>query len=133
MKEIEQKETGTANGVNIIAGGTQVQGNIVTTGDCRIDGVVKGNIISKSKVIIGQKGMVEGNITCQNIDIEGILSSESLNVSELVTLKATANVKGNILTNKIAIEPGAEFSGTCRMQNHKITADITPGQPGKEK
>lgn len=82
MKEIEQKETGTANGVNIIAGGTQVQGNIVTTGDCRIDGVVKGNIISKSKVIIGQKGMVEGNITCQNIDIEGILSSESLNVSE---------------------------------------------------
>lgn len=128
MREFfEPKETVTSDVVNTISQGTQVEGNIVTNGECQINGIVKGNIISKSKVIIGKPGLVEGNITCQNIVIEGAINAESLNVSELVLLKATANFKGNILTNKIAIESGAEFSGNCKMQNHKTTPDVAPG------
>lgn len=114
-RENDHKETG---GVNIIAYGTQVQGNIVTTGDCRIDGAVRGNVSSKSKIIVGQSGMIEGNIICQNIEIEGSVKAETLNVAELVALRATANLTGNISTGKIAIEPGAEFSGYCRMHDH---------------
>lgn len=127
MKENEQREFGA---VNIIANGTQLEGNIITNGDCRIDGIVKGNVISKAKVIIGQNGRVEGNITCANIDIEGKVKAESLNVSDLVSLKATANMMGNIATGKIAIEPGAEFSGNCKMHNQKVMPSA-PVQPEK--
>lgn len=116
MREVEHKEFGA---VNNIAKGTQVQGNISTSGDCRIDGMVKGNVLSKAKIIIGQSGVVEGNIVCANIEIEGNVKAESLTVSELISLKSTANLIGNISTGKIAIEPGAEFSGNCKMNNQR--------------
>lgn len=116
VRDNDHKELG---GVNIIAHGTQVQGNIITVGDCRIDGSVRGNVSSKSKIIIGQSGIVEGNIICQNIEIEGSVKAETLNVGELIALRATASLIGNITTGKIAIEPGAEFSGNCRMHANK--------------
>ncbi len=116
MKETDTREI---NAINIIAQGTQLEGNILTNGDCRIDGVVKGNVTSKAKIIIGRSGKVEGNITCSNIDIEGTINAETLSINELVFLKETANVVGNIIAGKIAIEPGAEFSGNCKMHNQK--------------
>lgn len=128
MKETDHRETST---INIIAQGTQVEGSILTNGDCRIDGVVKGNVTSKAKIIIGRSGKVEGNITCSNIDIEGTVLAETLTVTELVFLKATANLHGNISTGKIAIEPGAEFSGNCKMHNTRAAA--APQQPQEKK
>lgn len=127
MKEIDTRET---SAINVIAQGTQIEGSIITNGDCRIDGLVKGNLTSKAKVIIGRTGKVEGNVTCSNIEIEGAIRAESLNVSQLVFLKATANVVGNISAGKIAIEPGAEFSGNCKMNNQRPAAP-TPQQPEK--
>ena len=128
MKETDHRETST---INIIAQGTQVEGSILTNGDCRIGGVVKGNVTSKAKIIIGRSGKVEGNITCSNIDIEGTVLAETLTVTELVFLKATANLHGNISTGKIAIEPGAEFSGNCKMHNTRAAA--APQQPQEKK
>ncbi len=129
MKENEQREYGV---VNVIANGTQLEGNVITNGDIRVDGVVKGNIVSKAKVIVGREGRVDGNITCSNIEIEGHVSAESLNVSNLISLKATANMAGNITAGKIAIEPGAEFSGNCKMQNAKVPAPPHVPQPEKK-
>lgn len=130
MKEVEQKELGA---VNIIAKGTQVQGNINTNGDCRIDGIVKGNIMSKAKVIIGQSGVVDGNIVCASIEIEGNVKAENLSVSDLIFLKSSANLIGNINAGKIAIEPGAEFSGNCRMNNQKSAPANAPAAPVENK
>lgn len=123
MKEVEPKELGT---VNNIAKGTQVIGSLSSNGDCRIDGMVKGDITSKSKIIVGQSGIVEGNIICANIEIEGKVKTETLSVTELISLKSTANLIGNIIAGKIAIEPGAEFSGTCKMNNQKNTPTTDP-------
>lgn len=127
MKEIENKEV--VGAVNIIAKGTQFEGNIITNGDCRIDGIVKGNITSKAKIVVGRSGIIEGNIVCTAIDIEGIVKAETLNVIDLISLKATANVMGNICTGKIAIEPGAEFSGNCKMHNQKTAVPQPEPQP----
>jgi len=125
MKETDHREVSV---INTIAQGTQVEGSIITNGDCRIDGVVKGNVASKAKIIIGRSGKVEGNITCTNIDIEGTVLAETLNVTELISLKSTANLIGNISTGKIAIEPGAEFSGNCKMHNTRAAAPQQPQQ-----
>jgi cytoskeletal protein CcmA (bactofilin family) len=38
-------------------------------------------------------------------------------VTELLSLKATAKLNGDVVTNKLAIEPGALFSGSCSMNN----------------
>ena len=119
MRETDTREYG-GSAVNVIAQGTQLQGNMITASDCRIDGALRGNIESKAKIIVGRTGVVEGNIKCANIEIEGMVKAESLLVSELVSLKA--NLVGNIETGKIAIEPGAEFSGNCKMRNNRVAA-----------
>lgn len=130
MKENEQRDF---NAVNVIANGTQLEGNIVTNGDIRIDGIVKGNVISKAKIIVGRDGRVEGNLTCANIEVEGQVTTESLNVNNLISLKATANLVGNIIAGKIAIEPGAQFSGNCKMQNMKPNTQVPGAQQPERK
>jgi cytoskeletal protein CcmA (bactofilin family) len=112
-KNYEPEEVG---GINIIAAGTTFTGDIVSKGDCRVDGTFKGNIISNSKIFIGKTGMVEGVIKCQSIEIEG-QAKANITAAELLSLKASAVLAGNINISKIAIEPGANFEGNCVMQN----------------
>ena len=105
---------------------------MITSSDCRIDGALRGNIVSKAKIIVGRSGVVEGNIKCANIEVEGNVKVESLIVSELLSLKATANLIGNIETGKIAIEPGAEFSGNCKMRNNRVAPQPNTPQPERK-
>ncbi len=102
--------------VNQVSTGTTIKGEFSTNGDSRIDGNLIGNIKSEGKLIIGPKGSVDGEIVCKNAIVEGIIKGKA-RVAELISIKATAKVKGDIITEKIAIEPGAEFNGTCKMGN----------------
>jgi len=112
-KNYEPEDIG---GINIIALGTTLTGDIASSGDCRIDGTLKGNIISKSKIYIGKTGIIEGKIKCNSIEIEGQAVAD-ITASELLSLKASAILTGNICVSKISIEPGANFAGNCVMQN----------------
>jgi cytoskeletal protein CcmA (bactofilin family) len=122
-KSYEQEEIG---GINIIATGTHVSGDIVAAGDCRIDGILKGNISSNSKIYIGKTGAVEGKILCHSIEIEGEAKSD-ITATEFLSLKSSAILTGNIKVSKIAIEPGANFAGNCIMQTQ------TPEQTTEKK
>lgn len=99
---------------NILAQGTRLTGTIESEGDVRIDGWMSGAIIAKGKVVIGEKGYLEGEITCLYADISGQVKA-NIKVKELTVLKASAKVEGDIITNKISIEPGAVFTGKCTM------------------
>lgn len=123
-KSYENEYNNNIGGVNIIAAGSSFLGDIITSGDCRIDGHVKGNIKSKAKVIIGEVGSIEGDITCQSIEIEGKVNA-NLNVGELLSLKSTAVLVGNIIAGKISIEPGANFTGNCKMSDKQINVPTT--------
>ena len=87
--------------------------DITSSGDIRVTGP-KGSINTKGKVVVGSTGIVEGDVVCQNADISGELKAK-ISVSELLALKSTAKLDGDIVTNKLAIEPGATFSGSCSM------------------
>ena len=100
--------------VNLIGVGTTISGDVTSSGDIRVDGTLKGSINTKGKVVVGSTGIVEGDVVCQNADISGELKAK-ISVSELLALKSTAKLDGDILTNKLAIEPGATFSGSCSM------------------
>ncbi len=113
MSKIIPNETPS---VNIIGNGTDIKGDIKSNGDLRIDGFIKGTIKASGKVVVGSTGRVEGEINCQNADISGEVKAH-IKVSELLSLKANAVVSGDILTNKLAIEPGAVFTGACKMGN----------------
>jgi cytoskeletal protein CcmA (bactofilin family) len=94
----------SAPSINFLGNGTTIKGDIKSNGDYRIDGHLLGSINSKGKVVIGASGKVEGEIICQNAD-------------ELLTLKASAKLTGDIFVTKLAIEPGARFTGSCNMND----------------
>ena len=100
--------------INIITDGTLIKGDIIASGDFRLDGKLEGNIQLNGKLVVGDSGIVDGNVLCQNANIIGTVNG-NLSVQELLSLHATARVHGDILINKISIEPGATFSGRCRM------------------
>lgn len=100
--------------INLIGNGTSITGNITSNGDVRIDGTLKGNISISGKLVVGSSGNIEGNVICQNADISGKIHGK-VTVTELLSLKATSKLLGDIVTGKITIEPNATFTGTCNM------------------
>ena len=104
------------NSLNIINAGTEVRGDILSNGDVRIDGILRGTITTKAKVVIGTTGSVEGDIKAQNSDVSGTVKG-NIAVDELLSLKATAKIQGDILTKKLIVETGGEFNGKCPIRS----------------
>ena len=102
------------NSIDRIAEGSVLEGNIASINGIRIDGTVKGSVNCEGKVVVGVGGVVEGEIVCLSADIEGTLKS-SIEVKDILELKATSNLQGEIMTGKLSIEPGATFTGSCKM------------------
>lgn len=100
--------------INLIGAGTVIEGEIKSNGDIRIDGTIYGSIISKSKIVVGATGHIKGDITCQNADISGTIEGKT-NVTELLFLKASSKLNGDIFTGKLVVESGASFTGSCNM------------------
>lgn len=99
---------------NIIAAGTVIKGDIQSDGNIRVDGTVVGTLNCKGKVVLGNTGKIEGEVVCQNANFSGE-AKVKITVSELLTLQSSAKLFGEIITGKLGIEPGAIFSGTCKM------------------
>ena len=119
--------------INILGPGAFVKGEIQVNGDFRIDGTLNGAIQCKGKIVVGPTGKIEGVIQCQNADFSGEVTATVI-VSELLTLKETARFSGDITTGKLAIEPGAKFSGTCTMEQpgskeNKFPPNINDNKP----
>jgi cytoskeletal protein CcmA (bactofilin family) len=115
-EEVKTAPTSTPNALNALAKGTAVEGSIRCDNDLRIDGTIKGKLTCQAKVIIGPTGLVEGEIRCQNAVIEGRFKG-NLQVTELLNVRETAEIDGEITTNKLLVQSGARFNVTCKMDS----------------
>ena len=102
---------------NRIVEGTKIEGNIHSVADFRLDGELIGNFKSDGKLVVGPLGSIIGDIECKNADIEGNFRGK-IEVEELLNLKSTAIIEGNVIVGKLAVEPGALFTATCSMKNN---------------
>ena len=100
--------------INLVATGTKITGDLLSDGDIRIDGEWMGNLESNGRLVIGASGKVEGEIRCKTCEISGTQKGK-LFITDLLSLKASSNVSGDMVTGKLSIEPGAYFMGTCTM------------------
>jgi cytoskeletal protein CcmA (bactofilin family) len=105
------------NTINLISNGTDITGDIKSNGDIRIDGSLTGNLNTKGKVVIGPTGKVNGEVICKNSEVSGIVEGK-ITVGQLLNLKASSKILGDIATSKLSIEPGAIFSGNCKMSDN---------------
>jgi cytoskeletal protein CcmA (bactofilin family) len=113
-KNGQPKGSESTGSINLIGQGTVIEGEIKSSGDVRIDGTILGSVSSKSKVVVGTTGQIIGDMYCQNADISGSVKGKST-VTEMMFLKSTAKINGDIVTGKLVVEVGASFTGNCNM------------------
>lgn len=127
MSKVNEAESTT---INLISNGTEITGDVRSQGDIRIDGTMIGNLSTKGKVVIGNTGKVKGEVICKNSEVSGEIEGK-INVSQLLTLKISSRINGDIVTNKLSIEPGARFTGNCNMSDDN-EPKISAGVPEKK-
>ncbi len=106
---------------NSIVEGTHIEGNIQAANDIRIDGSLKGNLECRGRVIVGPQGKIEGDVSCVNAIIEGSYTG-SMTVRELLAIKETGVVNGDVVTEKLLVQAGALLHGTCSMSGQKLAS-----------
>ena len=104
----------SSHSLNSLVQGTIVEGKVKATTDIRIDGTIKGDLVCDSKVIIGPSGMIEGTVRCQNAVIEGNFNG-ILTVAELLNIRETAKVVGDVSYGKLIEQSGAVISGSYKV------------------
>ncbi len=120
---------GNGGGATLISAGTVLEGNISSSSDLRIDGTVYGNVKSGARIIVGGSGVVEGDVSGNQADINGRVKG-NIHTQELLQLRGECRVTGNIYAGKLQVEPTATFNGQCHMgktENEKQTDEQEAG------
>ena len=113
--------------INIISEGTKIKGDVISAGDIRIDGELTGNIKTKGKLVVGPNGKIAGEVDCNNIEVSGLIKGK-INATELLNMKSTSQIEGDIVAGKLSVEPGSLFTGSCTMGTPKHPMN----EPAKE-
>lgn len=108
---------------NIIGEGSVLKGNLSSSGNVRLEGKVIGDLASSSKVACGETSVVDGNVVAENAEIAGKVTGK-VTVDELLILKSTASIHGDISTSNLIIESGANFNGACTMGKEETIEEV---------
>ncbi|MDQ1168118.1 polymer-forming cytoskeletal protein [Flavobacterium sp. SORGH_AS_0622] len=127
FEKVKKSGTEQLGKTNRIVEGTSIVGDIVSKADFRLDGELIGNFTSQGKIVIGAKGAVKGEIICNNADIEGEFHGK-IKVLEILNIKSTAQIHGEVAVGKLSIEPGADFTATCTMLTHNKEVTLKDGK-----
>ena len=103
-------ESSTSEGMTIISNGVKIEGKLSSSGNIRFEGEIKGDISTNATVVVGEKAIVKGKIDAVSILIGGKVSG-TINAKEKLTLSATGNMEGDIITKILVVEEGATFNG----------------------
>ena len=106
-------------GINSLGNGTKLIGDLIAQNDMRIDGELEGNFKCAGKLILGPKGKIKGQVECLNAVIEGSIDG-SIKVKDLLQVKESARITGDINTDKLMVQSGAVFNVKCSMGGQKI-------------
>ena len=105
-------------GCNTIEKNTTFVGNFVSESDFRVDGTFEGSIETKGKVVIGEKGSINGTIVCSSADIAGNFTG-TIQVKDLLSVESTGSVEGDVTISKLIVESGAIFNAKSSMKEEK--------------
>jgi cytoskeletal protein CcmA (bactofilin family) len=114
LKKKDKTQFESPDRLNRLVAGTRIIGDILSESSLRIDGEVIGNISTAAKVVVGETGILKGNLNCAEADIEGTIEGK-LFIDGLLILRESSKIYGDIQTVKLHMEEGAVFEGACQM------------------
>jgi len=126
IQEGEMMKTTKSNGevnLTIIGEGMEITGELNTSDDIRIDGVFKGELETKGKVVISPKGYLEGNVRGNTISVNG-KGKGDFHAAHNFEVVSNGGFSGTVKTKFINILETAVFEGTCFIsQNNSSLLD----------
>ena len=108
--------------------GTELSGELRFRDVMRVDGRVKGRIVSDNTLIIGETGQVDAEIDCGVVPIRGRVTGQ-VHGRQRIELLSGCRVLATLVSPKLLIEDGAFFQGDCRMGGPAEAAKQPPGAP----
>ncbi|MGN0201873.1 MAG: polymer-forming cytoskeletal protein [Candidatus Cryptobacteroides sp.] len=120
------EEVQGVNDVSRISAGSTVKGEISSPYNVRIDGNFEGRVVSQSKVVVGEKAIIKGDIICNNADLWGTVQGD-LYVKDTLALKETCVLEGDLHIRRLAVELDARFNGNCKMISEEEFTQLTSG------
>jgi cytoskeletal protein CcmA (bactofilin family) len=117
-------ETRTMGKVDSIIGPeASLRGNYNSKNSVHVDGEVYGNLTCEEGVIVGEKGMIRGNLIGRTILIGGKVKG-NITATERLEIESTAHVEGDLTTPRLIVEEGASFEGNCQMEEVAKVVDL---------
>jgi cytoskeletal protein CcmA (bactofilin family) len=110
--------------------GTEVHGELRFRDVLRVDGRIKGRIVSDNTLIIGETGQVDAEIDCGVVSIRGRVSGQ-VHGRQRIELLAGCRVQATLVSPKLVIEDGAFYQGECRMGDPPKAAPAPPPGEGE--
>ena len=113
---MKRRDDGPAVGdiETVIGKNTKIQGEVSGTGNLRIDGEIEGELKLSGSVIVGETGMVTGNVSARSLDVSGTVHGNA-QTEEGLTIHATGQLIGDVKVNAFQIEDGGIFKGRSEM------------------
>ena len=117
--------------VTIVGAGARLEGNVVSAGNLRIDGQVKGQINAEGDVALSPQSQVEADIRAQNVSIAGRFKG-SVQAKGKAHLARGGRIDGNITSKTLVVEEGGIFHGQSIMDGSS-PAEVARGQGAPQK
>lgn len=96
----------------------RVQGHLRAEGAVRVDGSIEGEVEVKGDLVIGEKGIIQGNIKVENILIGGSVEG-NITARGRAEILSSGEVRGDIIAATLVVEEGGLFIGNSRMHREK--------------
>lgn len=102
----------------IIGSSVKVEGDLVSDGDIRVEGMVTGKIKTNKNLYVGPQARIEADVEAENAELAGSIKGQ-VKVSQSLNLTESGRIEGDIFCAKLSIASGAHFSGSCTMPDAK--------------
>lgn len=110
-----RKEDYEAGAPETIVGATvKIEGDLVSEGDIKVDGLVTGKIKTTKNLYVGPMAKIEADVEAANAVLSGIVKGD-VKIKEQLLIQETGKIDGNLTCARLAIAEGAHFSGNCTM------------------
>jgi cytoskeletal protein CcmA (bactofilin family) len=119
----KKEQSSSINNNNLVGRGTSIAGDIKCEGDIRIDGTLLGNIIVSGKLIVGETSEITGDIKAKQAEVYGKIFGK-LVIDDLLSIRSTGYVEGDLYAGNLQIEATAKFNGVCHMSQPGNVVDI---------
>jgi cytoskeletal protein CcmA (bactofilin family) len=110
----QENKGGTKDAETVIGPSVMVKGNLNSSGNIIIEGILKGGIKTAGEVYVGDKAQITADVEAKTARIGGEIRG-NLNIQELLYISSTAKIFGDINCASLAVEQGAVINGKFSM------------------